>query len=112
MDMRYFQVIFEREANGAVSAYVPGYHVYAQADTQAEAERTIQDTLDAYLDAHPDAKPIAEAKVARVTAGPRVDRRIEILTAAALVGGRSSRAKARASRANGRLGGRPKHAKA
>lgn len=105
--MKYFPVVFEQEDSGAVSAYVPGHSVYAQTPTREGTERAIVDTLDAYLEAHPEAMPAAETLVARVTQATSV-RTIEIVTAAALVGTRTSRAKARASRANGKLGGRPR----
>ena len=99
-----FPIVFETEANGAVSAYVPGLPVYAAANTQAKAERAIRGVLAAYLDAHPGARSQARVRVARLS-----DRRkIDVVGVAALLGeGRSAR-KARASRLNGRLGGRPR----
>ena len=41
----YYPIVIETEANGAVSAYVPGLPVYAPADTRQEAERAIRTTL-------------------------------------------------------------------
>ena len=104
----HYPVVLEREENGAVSAYVPGLPVYAAADTQARAERAIRGVLRAYLDAHPGSRSAAEVRVARVAAGRAG--KVDIVGVAALVGARQSAAKARASRANGRLGGRPKKA--
>jgi hypothetical protein len=103
----YFTVIFDAEADGAISAYVAGLPVYAQALTQDAAGQAIHDTLDAYLEEHPDAVPTTVTKVARVSATAN-RRSVEIMTTAALVGARTSRAKRRSSRANGKLGGRPK----
>ena len=92
--------------DGAVSAYVPGLPVYAAADTHAKAERAIRAVLEAYLQAHPSSKPEARVRVARCSdAGTG---RVEIVGVAALVGAKRTAAKARASRANGRLGGRPR----
>lgn len=69
-----YPIVLEIEANGTVSAYVPGLPVYAAAETAAKAERAIRSLLTAYLGAH------------------------------------RSATKARASRTNGRLGGRPRKA--
>ena len=41
----YYPIVIETEANGAVSAYVPGLPVYAAADTRAKAEQAIRETL-------------------------------------------------------------------
>ena len=49
----HYPIVLETEANGAVSAYVPGLPVYAAADSRAKAERAIRDVLSAYLEAHP-----------------------------------------------------------
>jgi hypothetical protein len=101
-----YPIVLETEESGAVSAYVPGVPVYAAADTHAKAERAIRAVLTAYLNAHPDSQPVARVRVARVSRLPA--RRIDIVGAAALVGAHRSPTKARASRANGRLGGRPR----
>ncbi len=100
----YFPIVFEEEDNGTISAYVAGLPVYAAADTQRQAERAIRETLEAYLEAHPRTTPKTAVRVAKVTGRSHVD----LVGVAALVGTQTSRAKARASRANGRLGGRPK----
>lgn len=106
--MTHFPVVFEREASGAISAYVPGLPVYAAADTQRKAEQAIGSLLAAYLQAHPDDRPEVQVRVARFS--KRTANRIDIIGVAALVGARRSASKARASRANGRLGGRPRKA--
>jgi hypothetical protein len=101
-----YPIVLETEESGAVSAYVPGLPVYAAADSHAKAERALRAVLAAYLDAHPDSRPDARVRVARVS--DRGKPRIRIVGVAALVGAKRSDAKARASRANGRLGGRPR----
>ena len=100
-----YPIVLETEASGAVSAYVPGLPVYAAAETHAKAERAIRSVLTAYLEAHPDSRPDARVRVARVSATARTE--VDIVGPAALVGAHRSTAKARASRANRRLGGRP-----
>ena len=105
----HFPVVFEREDSGVVSAYVPGLPVYAQGGTARQAERAIQLTLASYLDAHPDTTSAATVKVARVRSfATRRKTDVALVSAAALVGSRTSRRKAASSRANGRLGGRPR----
>jgi len=104
-----YPIVLETEESGAVSAYVPGLPVYAAADTQAKAERAIRAVLTDYLHAHPDSQPDARVRVARVS---DKERTVDIVGVAALVGARRSTAKARASRANGRLGGRPRKTEA
>ncbi len=99
-----YPIVLETEDNGAVSAYVPGLPVYAAADSHAKAERAIRAVLAEYLKAHPASQPEARVRVARVTDRGKS---ISVVGVAALVGAGRSDAKARASRANGRLGGRP-----
>jgi len=79
--------------------------VYAAADSHAKAERAVCAVLAAYLEAHPASRPEARVRVARVSGGAKTT--ISVVGVAALVGARRSGAKAEASRANGRLGGRP-----
>jgi hypothetical protein len=79
--------------------------VYAAAETHAKAERAIRALLTAYLHAHPATRPDARVRVARFF--DRGRRTVDIVGVAARVGGKRTAAKARASRANGRLGGRP-----
>jgi predicted RNase H-like HicB family nuclease len=102
----HYPVVLEREESGAVSAYVPGLPVYAAADSHAKAERAIREVLSAYLEAHPGTRSGAQVRVARLSTGQKD--KVEIVGVAALIGARQSAAKARASRANGRLGGRPR----
>jgi len=102
----YYPVVIETEATGAVSAYVPGLPVFAAADSRAKAEQAIRQTLTAYLEAHPDSVPTSDVRVARVS--DRHRSRVSIVGVGALLGSGRSRRKARASQANGRLGGRPR----
>jgi predicted RNase H-like HicB family nuclease len=101
-----YPIVLETEDDGAVSAYVPGLPVYAAADTHAKAERAIRGLLEAYLHEHPSSKPEARVRVARCSDAGAGS--VEIVGVAALVGSKRTAAKARASRANGRLGGRPR----
>jgi predicted RNase H-like HicB family nuclease len=101
----YFPIVIEHETSGAVSAYVPGLPVFAAADSRQKVERAIRETLVAYLEAHPDTSPTSAVRVARVSDGQRS--RVHIVGVGALLGVGRSRRKARASQANGRLGGRP-----
>jgi hypothetical protein len=105
-----YPIVLETEESGAVSAYVPGLPVYAAAETHAKAERAIRTVLTEYLNAHPASRPGARVRVARFSDG--VKRKVDIVGVAALVGARRSATKARASRNNGRLGGRPRTAAA
>jgi predicted RNase H-like HicB family nuclease len=101
-----YPIVLETEGNGAVSAYVPGLPVYAVAESPAKAERAIRAVLTAYLEAHPASRPDARVRVARFSNRGRA--KVDIVGVAALVGAQRSATKARASRANGRLGGRPR----
>ena len=101
-----YPIVLETEDSGAVSAYVPGLPVYAAAETHAKAERAIRAVLTEYLNAHPASRPEARVRVARFS--DKGKRTVDILGVAALVGAHRSATKARASRVNGRLGGRPR----
>jgi hypothetical protein len=101
-----YPIVLETEDSGAVSAYVPGLPVYAAAETHAKAERAIRAVLTEYLNAHPASRPEARIRVARFS--DRGKPKIDIVGVAALVGARRTPTKARASRLNGRLGGRPR----
>ncbi len=103
-----YPIVLETEESGAVSAYVPGLPVYAAAETHAKAERAIRSMLTEYLNAHPASRPDARVRVARCSDSGK--RKVDIVGVADLVGARRSATKARASRANGRLGGRPRTA--
>lgn len=100
-----YPIVLETEQDGAVSAYVPGLPVYAAADSHAKAERAIRGVLEEYLKVHPASRPAARVRVARVSDRGKG---VSVVGVAALVGARRSGAKARASRLNGRLGGRPR----
>jgi len=104
----HYPIVLETEANGAVSAYVPGLPVYAAADSHTKAERAIRAVLTAYLEAYPDSRSDAQLRVARFSDQQKT--KVHIVGVAALVGARRSATKARASRANGQLGGRPRKA--
>jgi predicted RNase H-like HicB family nuclease len=101
-----YPIVLETEDSGAVSAYVPGLPVYAAAETHAKAERAIRAVLTEYLNAYPASRPEARVRVARFSDTGR--RKVDIVGVAALVGAHRSTTKARASRTNGRLGGRPR----
>ncbi|HTO68030.1 MAG TPA: hypothetical protein VMM15_42980 [Bradyrhizobium sp.] len=101
-----YPIVLETEDSGAVSAYVPGLPVYAAAETHAKAERAIRAVLTEYLHAYPASRPEARVRVARFSDTGR--RKVDIVGVAALVGAHRSTTKARASRTNGRLGGRPR----
>ena len=102
----HYPIVLETEASGAVSAYVPGLPVYAAADSHAKAERALRAVLVAYLEAHPGSRSDAQVRVARFS--DRQKTKVHIVGVAALLGAGRSATKARTSRANGRLGGRPR----
>jgi hypothetical protein len=104
----YFPVVFETEANGAISAFIPGLPIYAAADTRRQAAQAIRQMVEHYLELDPKAGTSAEIGAVRVEHLKRA-RRATIVSVAALVGRTRSRAKTTAARANGRLGGRPRH---
>ena len=103
-----FPIVMEREASGVFSAYVVGLPVYAQGETERKAEAALRRTLTAFLRAHPET-PTSSAVVKVATVNLRgMTPHVALVSPAALVGSRTSRRKAAAARANGRLGGRPR----
>jgi hypothetical protein len=101
----HYPIVFETEANGAISAYVPGLPVYAAAHSQRRATKVMGDVLRAYLEAHPEATARATIRVAAVS---QRDKRVKVRFAsiAAMLGSTRSPAKTPAARENGRKGGR------
>ena len=99
-----YPIVLETEETGAVSAYVPGLPVYAAADSHAKAETAIRAIYGV-----PERAPglSARRKGPRRTGHRSREGASQLVGVAALVGAKRSDAKARASRANGRLGGRP-----
>jgi len=88
----HYPIVFEREDSGVYSAYVGGLPVYAHGATHAKTASAIVRTLRAYLDAHPQGQPRADVRVAKVWGSTRGRGRskVSLVTAAALVGRRTS----------------------
>ena len=111
--IEHYPVIVERESNGTFSAWIAGLPgVYAAADTAAAAKRGIRSALAAHLDAltalGQEVKPLADQLVLRHDAKARTRReRLRFVGAGALLGKKTTPAKAEAARRNGRKGGRP-----
>lgn len=112
----HYPVIVEREDNGTFSAWVVGLPgVYAAADTAAVAKRAIRSALAAHLEALGvlGQKPQgwADVTVLRYDSGARTRREgLRFVGLGALMGKKTTSAKADAARRNGRKGGRPRNA--
>jgi len=109
---QYFPIVVEQESNGTFSAWVAGLPgVYAAADTAAAARRGIRGALAAHLDALRalGRKPRLKAEVSVLRRDVYATRRDSwrFVGVGALLSRGTSRAKAEASRSNGRKGGRP-----
>jgi predicted RNase H-like HicB family nuclease len=111
-----YAIVYMSEDNGTVSAYVPDLPgLYAAADSRREAEGAIRELIADYfadLEAQGKPAPAARSQVGfvRVAAGRGVKRVALVSAAGALLGQRTSVAKAAAARANGARGGRPRKA--
>ena len=110
---QYFPIVVERESNGTYSAWAAGLpSVYAAADTAAAAKRGIRRALAAHLDAlralGRAPRPKAYVVVLRRDVYATRHDSLRFVGVGALLGRGTSRAKAEASRSNGRKGGRPR----
>ncbi|MEO6222597.1 MAG: type II toxin-antitoxin system HicB family antitoxin [Vicinamibacterales bacterium] len=111
---QHYSVVVERDSNGTFSAWVAGLPgVYAAADTAAVAKRAIRSALEAHLvtlaDLGQPSVPHADVMVLRYDPQARVRRTaLRYVGLGSLMGRRTSKAKAEASRLNGRKGGRPR----
>jgi predicted RNase H-like HicB family nuclease len=110
---QYFPIVVEQESNGTFSAWVAGLPgVYAAAETAAAAKRGIRNALAAHIDALRTLgrEPQLKADVTVLRRDVYATRRdsLRFVGVGALLGRGTSRAKAKASRSNGRKGGRPR----
>ena len=114
----HYPVVVEQEENGTFSAWVAGLPgVYAAADTAAVAKRAIRTALAAHLEALEElgrnARVRADVAVLRYDSRARTRREsLRFVGLGALLGKKTTSAKADAARRNGRKGGRPRKAAA
>jgi len=111
----HYPIVLEHEPNGTVSAYVIGLPgVFAAGDSERAAATAIRSALKAHLTTLERVRPKAPAtkttlRVAKITyARGRSEPEVGLVGLGALLGRRRSAAKAKAARANGRKGGRPR----
>ena len=105
---RYFPVVIEQESNGTFSAWIAGLPgVYAAADTRASAKRAIREALAAHLETLKALGRPAKSKAHLLVLRER-NENLTFTGFGALLGRKTSLAKARAARVNGRKGGRPR----
>jgi len=109
---KYFPVVVEEDSNGTYRAWVPGVPgVYAAADTVREAKQALRGALRAHLATLEglgrgvDKMKTAELSILTFAANKKSLKYANL--ASTLLGRRTSAAKARAARLNGRKGGRP-----
>lgn len=115
---QHYPVVVERESNGSYSAWIAGLPgVYAAADTAGVAKRAIRSALAAHLEALADlghqTQPDADVVVLRYDSRARTRREsLRFVGLGALMGRKTTSAKAKAARRNGRKGGRPRNVRA
>ena len=112
MTTERFPIIIDREESGAYSAYAPGLPLFAAADSLKEVSAAMRDMIAIYFEEHPDATSTSSVvQVATVTRHAKKPPTVTYGGVGALLGAIRSPRKARAARANGKLGGRPKGSK-
>lgn len=104
----YFSVVIKEEPNGTFSAWVTGLPgVYAAADTRAAAKRSIRDALAAHLETADKRGRSPKLRTELLVLRKR-NHDLAFTGLGALLGRKTSKAKARAARLNGLKGGRPR----
>lgn len=100
--------MIEQESNGTFSAWVAGLPgVYAAADTRASAKRAIREALAAHLQTLKGLGRSATSKADLLVLREK-NENLTFTGFGAMLGRKTSLAKARAARVNGRKGGRPR----
>jgi predicted RNase H-like HicB family nuclease len=108
MTTEHYTAVFKHESNGTVSGWIAGFPgVYAAADSIADAKVALREALDAHLatlrELNQPVSSRSEVLVLRC-----VGQQLDYVGLGALLGKKTSEAKASAARANGRKGGRPR----